>query len=332
MVQISRKLAIAKQQRDQLTPIRKAITFWADATTDSSSSRYSDLTRDKTRAVVAFFAFIGKPVDEITPGDVKTWQEEMEKRKPKLARSTIYVRLSFLSSFYRWAMSHSQLGTYIQSNPVQLSRPKRPKAFQSSSTKALEDEEMRALLRVVKDKALTEDLCAKRDYALLLLYIMTGMRRSEVIGLSGKDIQVKEDHLIIRCRVKGGDYSAREVRSQQAKEALVEYLRSAKRLYVLKVDGPVWTRHDKAGRPGDPLSSHSFVKKLKQYAKEAGIAHIHLHQTRHSYARIVSEETGSIIETQEALGHKNVAVTKVYIQRIAVKRDKHSDKVARRLQ
>jgi integrase len=39
------------------------------------------------------------------------------------------------------------------------------------------------------------------------------------------------------------------------------------------------------------------VKNLKRYAKEAGIEKFHMHQTRHTFARIVAAETGSIIET-----------------------------------
>ena len=58
---------------------------------------------------------------------------------------------------------------------------------------------------------------------------------------------------------------------------------------------------------------------------------VHLHQTRHSFARIVAEETGSITDTQDALGHRNAATTRVYIQRIALKRDKVSEKVVGRL-
>ncbi len=40
---------------------------------------------------------------------------------------------------------------------------------------------------------------------------------------------------------------------------------------------------------------------------------------------------GSIIETQDALGHKHAATTMVYVQRVAVKRDKHSAAILDRL-
>ncbi len=55
------------------------------------------------------------------------------------------------------------------------------------------------------------------------------------------------------------------------------------------------------------------------YAKAAGVESVHLHQTRHTYARMVAEDTGSFLETQEDLDHENAAMTRVYVQRISVK-------------
>jgi DDE family transposase/integrase-like protein len=109
---------------------------------------------------------------------------------------------------------------------------------------------------------------------------------------------------VIGGLAKGGRYRAREVRDEESRTALLDYLSAAKRLFALKIDAPVWTRHDLAGAPGEPLTSHAFVHNLKRYAAEAGIDHVHLHQTRHTFARIVAEETGSFIQTQDALEHR----------------------------
>jgi len=49
------------------------------------------------------------------------------------------------------------------------------------------------------------------------------------------------------------------------------------------------------------------------------------------FARWVSEATGSIIETQDALGHRSAATTRVYVQRVAVKKDRHSTSILDRL-
>jgi integrase len=71
---------------------------------------------------------------------------------------------------------------------------------------------------------------------------------------------------------------------------------------------------------------------LQKYASRANIDHINLHQTRHTFARMVAEDTGSLTETMDALGHKNISTTRVYVQRIAVKKDKHSERITARLE
>ena len=85
----------------------------------------------------------------------------------------------------------------------------------------------------------------------------------------------------------------------------------------------MWTQHDRAGQAGGRLSSHGFVKNLKAYARLAGLDNIHLHQTRHTYARMVGDLTGSVVETQDRWGTGTRATTRVYLRRVAVKRDRH---------
>lgn len=309
--------------------LRNAVGMWANATTDNGSERRTNLVHDKTQAVLSFFERIGKSLGEIKPIDVETWQSWME--ASGLARSTIYTRACFLSSFFRWAMRDPQLRQFIASNPVLLARLKAPKAYQTERTESLTDEQLKALVGELRRRAMVEGPKTKRDYALLLFYVLTGMRRNEVVRLRGKDIEFKDDRLLVRTRVKGGDYIGREVRGPLLRTALEEYLDASGRIDVLNSDRPLWTRHDRAGRPGAPLTSHAFVRNLKRYAEDAGIKHMHLHQTRHTYARLVAERTGSIIETQDALGHKNPATTRIYVQRISIKRDKHSEHIARLL-
>ena len=135
----------------------------------------------------------------------------------------------------------------------------------------------------------------------------------------------------MKYRRKGGKFTAREVSDPSAVEALDDYLTAAGRQSVFGSGRPVWTRHDRAGGPGAPLTSRAFVENLKGYARAAGLSHIHLHQTRHTYARIVAEETGSFIEAQEALDHENQATTRVYVQRITVKKDRHGARVSARI-
>jgi site-specific recombinase XerD len=317
-------LAVA-DRRD--VALRTAIEVWAASSTSGTTRRREELIAKKRRAVESFFAEVGRDPGEVTPADVQEWCERKRRadgRPPSDA--TLYARASFLSSFYAWAQR--ELG--VRSNPVLLARPKAPKPYQTEATKSWTNEELRRITSVISSRAAQGSLVAKRDLALLVIYTSTGLRREEVIGFRGRDVQVTEEGLIIGGRVKGGRYRAREVRDPAAKAALIDYLTAAGRLHVLKTDAPVWTRHDHPRLAGEPLTSHAFARNLKLYAKEAGLEHVHLHQTRHTFGRIVAEETGSMTATQDALDHTNLSTTTVYVQRISVKRDLHSAAVARR--
>lgn len=306
--------------------LRNALAMWADATTDATTGRRRDLLRDKTTALGDFFAFVGKAPAAVTPLDVKAWQADLEARG--LSPASVYARVSRVSSWYKWAAREPELG--IRGNPCNLARPKAPKPYQSESTQSLTDEEMAALLAHVKAKAAAGDVVGKRDYAMLLLYTATGMRRQEVAGLTWGHVKVN-GKLTITGTVKGGDYESRDVADPRVRDALLDYLASSGRLQWMQPTSPLWTRHDRGGKPGKALGSHAFVKNLKAYAEAAGIGPMHLHQTRHTAARIWGDESGSMTEVQTLLGHKNVTTTRVYLQRIGTKQDRYSTRILDRL-
>ena len=266
MDSFSQSTELQTRESDLQVALRGAISLWASATT-SESERRQDLLRDKQRIVLSFFQHTGKLPSEVEPGDVQEWLRELEGKGIK--PGTTYQHACLLSSFYSWAMRDPEIGQHIRGNPARLARPKAPKPYQTESVKAMSDEEVQALVGIVSRHALDGNLVGKRDYALLLMYLATGLRRSEVISLRGKDIHVDET-LILAYRAKGGDYRSREVREPQVKQALLDYLSASGRMHALKTDAPLWTRHDRAGQPGEALSSHCFVKNLKKYAREAG--------------------------------------------------------------
>lgn len=306
--------------------LANAVALWADARTDPASARRLDLLRDKQRAVGGFFQWVGKPPDQVSPLDVKSWQAELEARG--LAHSTTYCMVSRVSSFYRWAMSDPDLAERIKRKPVDLARPKAPRAYQSESCKSLDDDEAQALLGVVRGKA-QFDVVGKRDYALLLLYLGVGLRRCEVLQLRWGDVRLNGT-LTLTTRVKGGERLTLEVNDQAVRDALVDYLKASGRWGDLGPDDPLWTSHDRANaRPGAPLTGHALARNLKRYAAKVGLEDFHLHQLRHTFARLVGDASGSLGDVQEALGHKNRSTTRV--QAVGVRKDKFSSAVLGRL-
>ena len=317
-----------------------AISIWAKSTT-REGERLDDLLRDKSRVVQHFFAFSGRRPQDVTPGDVRDWLDELRARgiptrtpagelvdgEPYSAAS-VYAAASRLSSFYTWLMRDSALRELITHNPVDLVRPRSPRAYEGSQ--ALTPDELDALLGVVKAKANAGELVAKRDWALLLFYVTTAHRREEVNRLKWRDVK-KNGKLTVYFQVKGGERQWEEV-DLAVWDALVDYLRAAGRLDSMTPDAPLWTAHDRSGKStGSPLSSHSFAANLKRYAKLAGLDGIHVHQLRHTAAALAGDESGDMGAVQNLLGHKNQQTTKIYLPRITVKKNPLGSAIARRL-
>jgi site-specific recombinase XerD len=103
---------------------------------------------------------------------------------------------------------------------------------------------------------------------------------------------------------------------------LFAYLEATNRTDIFGEDEPLWLGHDKGASSTKKkgLTSHGFARRMETYAIEAGIRHFHIHRLRHTFAKIVSEYSESMAETQEALGHSNIKTTQIYVQRLAVKK------------
>lgn len=78
-------------------------------------------------------------------------------------------------------------------NPEEPITSEKAAAYRTESTKAPDDEQVSALVHIVAEKA-KENIIGKRDYALLLFFVTTSMRRNEAISLRGSDVELKSDH------------------------------------------------------------------------------------------------------------------------------------------
>jgi integrase len=189
---------------------------------------------------------------------------------------------------------------------------------------------MNAILDQIAGEAERGSIHALRDYSVTLFYLFSGLRRNELFGLRGNDVELREDGLIVKYKRKGGKYQRREVAHEEVREGLA-HLKKSRRLSILHTNDPLWTRNDRAGEPGLSLTSRSYANNLKKYAAKAGMRRVNIHQTRHTYARIIFEDSGDLLETQSALDHENQATTRAYVHTVAMKKDKHSNRIARRV-
>ena len=113
----SQIVAIVTSDDSREAVLRSVIHLWAAARTGETTVRRSDLVRKKSEAVTAFFAYVEKNPGEVDEQDVSRWAEHLRGVRG-LKPPTVYARLSFLSSFYEWAMRDSRAGAHLRSNPV----------------------------------------------------------------------------------------------------------------------------------------------------------------------------------------------------------------------
>jgi len=112
----SGETALLSTGSGQQAALCQALRLWAEAVTSTASERRDELLAYKRKMVGSFFAFSAKHPARITPPDVGQWRHELEVEG--LKPSTIYARLSFLSSFYWRAMRDPALKKHIRTNPV----------------------------------------------------------------------------------------------------------------------------------------------------------------------------------------------------------------------
>ena len=210
--------------------VENAIVLWAEATTRTETRDRHERLRDKQQIIRSFLQFVSKHPGEVEPMDVRAWHKYLESEK---SENTVYSYLSRVSSFYEWLRRYPGIKDHIPGNPVSLGRPKVPRPHQTEKTKAWTDDEMNAILDAIAAEVEKGSIHAMRDYAVTLFNLFSGLRRNELFGLRGNDIELLEEGLIVRYKQKGGKYQRREVAHRDVREALLAYLKKSKRLSVL---------------------------------------------------------------------------------------------------
>ena len=212
--------------------------------------------------------------------------------------------LSSIRGFYRWMIRFEKR----KENPcVSLRNVKTPVRLPS----VLWEEEM-ADFAYMPEKA--GILWPERDKALILTMYSAGLRISEVVSLSMKDISKSFDE----ARITGNGGKQRYVFfSDEAKNAVAEYLPQRKeRLIRAGEDNNKGSLF--ISRRGKPISVPGVRWIIMRYAniantqaKTAG-KNIHPHALRHSFATHLVNSGCDVRVVQEMLGHSSISTTQRY--------------------
>ena len=200
-------------------------------------------------------------------------------------------KLSAIKSFYKYLTVRTK---QLQENPVQdLEYPK----LRKSLPKYLTLEQSAALLKAVSGQN------EKRDYAILMLFLNCGIRRSELVGLNITDVY--ED----RIRVVGKGNKERFVYFGTACRKAIDSYLVERNQRVLTDNRALF-----GSRNGNRISVEAVHRLVKKALLQAGLdsTQFSAHKLRHTAATMMLSGGVDVKTVQEVLGHENLNTTQIY--------------------
>jgi len=144
-----------------------------------------------------------------------------------------------------------------------------------------------------------------RDRAMLELLYATGLRVSELVGLTLPQLRLDVGFLI--AFGKGSKERVVPV-GEQAEMWVKRYLREVRPELARGRHQAVFANKD-----GDPMSRVGFWMLIKKHGLKAGIrAEISPHVLRHSFATHLLEHGADLRAVQTMLGHADISTTQIY--------------------
>lgn len=153
----------------------------------------------------------------------------------------------------------------------------------------------------------TDHLTDIRDYAILMLLTVYGMRRSEVAGLKLEDIDWKKEQLYMR-RAKGSKPQTFPL-STIVGEAIIRYLTEVRPKHCRLREVFIVRRS-----PYQALTAGAVYALVNRRLKPLNlpIRHHGPHALRHACATHLINEGFSLKEISDHLGHRGVETTRIY--------------------
>lgn len=214
--------------------------------------------------------------------------ESMERGIAAPARAR---KLSAIKSFYKYLTVRTK---QLTENPVaDLEYPK----LRKSLPKYLTMDQSAALLRAVSGPN------EKRDYAILMLFLNCGIRRSELVGLNISDVY--ED----RIRVIGKGNKERIVYFGAACHKAIDAYLVERHKKVLSDNRALF-----GSRDGNRISVTAVHRLVKKHMLAAGLdaTQFSAHKLRHTAATMMLSGGVDVKTVQEVLGHENLNTTQIY--------------------
>ena len=222
---------------------------------------------------------------EVEKIDVMEYLSSLAKRElTGIARAR---KMSAIREYFRFLEG---VGLITKSPTTGIETPKREK----NSRQVLRADEYTKMLSLAGANP--------RDYAIIQVFLQTGIRVSELANLTEEDIDLIKPAITVR----GKGSVEREIALEK------------KGIHALKsykaVRPESFSKRFFLNYKGDPISERGIRKLVVKYRKEAGITKkASCHTLRHTFATCKAEKGVPAYQLQQWLGHANLNTTQIYI-------------------
>ena len=153
----------------------------------------------------------------------------------------------------------------------------------------------------------TNTLRSKRNRAMLSMLIGCGLRRGELLSLTMKSIQLREEHWVIADLIGKGGHIRTVPIPVWVKRTVDAWTASAQ-----ITDGRLFRSINKAGKIwGDGMTPKVIWQIVKDAAGRAGIEKLAPHDLRRTCARLCHFAGGELDQIQFLLGHVSIQTTEL---------------------
>jgi integrase/recombinase XerC len=277
-----------QQEKDTMS-FERAVAIFLDSL---SAKNRSQLTIRAYRTdLVQFAAFLQETsvtatrAQDVSRADILDHLADLGRRGLSgVARAR---KLSALREFFRFLEAE---GAIRKAPTTGIDSPKREK-----NTRAyLRPEEFTRMLSLAGANP--------RDYAILQVFLQTGVRVSELAGLTLSDIDLAKPAITVRGKGSVEREIALEKRGMQA-------LRNYIAVRPQSLSPQLFLNYQ-----GTPISERGIRKLVVKYTKSAGITRrASCHTLRHTFATQKAEKGVSPFQLQQWLGHANLNTTQIYV-------------------
>lgn len=224
-----------------------------------------------------------------------------------LAPKTVYA----VHLIIRGSLDDAVRRGLVSRNVAVVARAPKQRSLQRIEGVSLTEEELRLLLRTA---------AGHRFFPILWLTAMTGMRRSEVLGLKWPDIDVKKRRLALNRGLVAVGYEVHQTRGKtktsrrsiDLDDTTITVLGGwrafqAAEFTAVGIDNAeqwVFTDGD-----GDTIHPHALYEAFRRIVCRSGVPTVRFHDLRHTHGSLLIKEGVPVKVVSERLGHANVAFT-----------------------